>query len=368
MSNKLGTVVGLVVLLAGAAGTYVLSRQRPPVEEASEAEIQTVVPVEVAQIRRMTLHDTLDAYGSVVPNPGAGDTAPASASIDSPLDGIITEVHCFVGQEVKKGEVLFALYDQPAKLAVEQAQKAVTFTLANFERQENLQKVQGTSAKLYLEAQQQLDNARNDLARAQAQLQLHKVMAPFDGRIMDVRARASEAVAHTGALARLTDLRRLVVKAGVPSRQADKLQLGQRVGIDRSAVTAGGDASAQTSSMRVDYIDRQVDPNNDTVAVLVGLPADTPLCLGQLVRVRIVVAQYRDQLAVPEESVVTTLDGQTVVAIVQGDDAIPIPVKRGVSEDHWVQVEGQGLEPGMNVVTVGAYGLPGKTRIRVISH
>jgi hypothetical protein len=90
MSNKLGTVVGLVVLLAGAAGTYVLSRQRPPVEEASEAEIQTVVPVEVAQIRRMTLHDTLDAYGSVVPNPGAGDTAPASASIDSPLDGIIT--------------------------------------------------------------------------------------------------------------------------------------------------------------------------------------------------------------------------------------------------------------------------------------
>ena len=99
----------------------------------------------------------------------------------------------------KKGEILFALYDEPAKLAVEQAQKAVTFTLANFERQENLQKVQGTSAKLYLEAQQQLDNARNDLARGQAQLQLHKVMAPFDGRIMDVRARAGEAVAHTGA-------------------------------------------------------------------------------------------------------------------------------------------------------------------------
>jgi len=368
MSNKLGSVIGLLVLLGGAAGIYVFSWQGPPVEEASEAEVQTVVPVETAQIRRMTLHDYLDAYGSVVPNPGTDGAAPASVSIDSPLDGIITEVHCSVGQEVKKGEVLFALYDQPAKLAVEQAEKAVTFTLANFERQENLQKVQGTSAKLYLEAQQQLDNARNDLGRAQAQLQLHKVMAPFDGRIMDVRARAGEAVAHTGALARLTDLRHLVVNAGVPSRQADKLQLGQQVRIDRGASTAAWDPSAQTSSRRVDYIDHQVDPNNDTVAVLVGLPADTDLRLGQSVRVRIVVAEYRDQLAVPEESVVTTPEGRTVVAIVQGDDAIPIPVKSGVSEDHWVQVEGQGLEPGMNVVTVGAYGLPGKTKIRVISH
>lgn len=368
MSNRLGSVVGLLVLLACAAGIYVLSRQGPPVEEASEAAVQTVVPVEVAQIRRMTLHDYLDAYGSVVPNPGAGDAAPASARIDSPLDGIITEVRCFVGQEVKKGEVLFALYDQPAKLAVEQAEKAVTFTLANLERQENLQKVQGTSAKLYLEARQQLDNARSDLGQAQTQLQLHKVMAPFEGTIMDVHVRAGEAVAHTGALARLTDLKHLVVRVGVPSRQAYRLQLGQRVEIDQGESTATRDPSAETPSRRVDYIDRQVDPNNDTVAVLVRLPADTNLRPGQFVRVRILVAEYRDQLAVPEESVVTTPEGQTVVAIVQGDEAVPMPVTRGVSEDHWVKVEGQGLEPGANVVTTGAYGLPGRTKIRVISH
>jgi membrane fusion protein (multidrug efflux system) len=368
MSRKLGTFAGLLVLLAGSGGVYLLSRHRPAVEQAPEAQTPTVVPVEVGQIRRMTLHEYLDAYGSVLANPGIGDVAPAGAQIDSPLDGIVTQVHCLLGQQVKKGQVLFALYDEPAKVAMEQAEKTVAFAQANFERQESLQKVQGTSAKLLLEARQQLDSARNDLAQAEVQLQLHKVMAPFDGTITDVCVRAGEAVARTGPLARLTDLRRLVVKAEVPRPQVDKLQLGQRVQIDPGARTATSDSSAQRSFRLVDYIDCQVDPNSDTVAVLVGLPADTDLRPGQFVRVRIVVGEYRDQLAVPEESIVTTLEGETIIALVQGDEAIPTPVKRGVSEDHWVQVEGQGLEPGSNVVTVGAYGLPGRTRIRVIGH
>jgi hypothetical protein len=102
MSNRLGTSIGLLILLAGAAGVYVLFREGPAVEEEAEQEVQTVVPVKVAQIRRMTLHDYLRAYGSLVANPGGGDAAPASVRINSPLDGMVTEVHCVAGQEVKK--------------------------------------------------------------------------------------------------------------------------------------------------------------------------------------------------------------------------------------------------------------------------
>jgi len=87
---------------------------------------------------------------------------------------------------------------------------------------------------------------------------------------------------------------------------------------------------------------------------------------GQFVRGRVTVAVYDDRLAVPQESVVTTAEGQTVVAVVTGDEAIPTPVERGISQGDWVEVQGQGLEPGMTVVTAGAYGLPGKTKIRVM--
>ena len=35
-------------------------------------------------------------------------------------------------------------------------------------------------------------------------------------------------------------------------------------------------------------------------------------------------------------------------------------------EDGWVEVAGTGLKEGASVVTVGAYGLPEKTKIRVL--
>jgi multidrug resistance efflux pump len=66
--------------------------------------------------------------------------------------------------------VLFGLYDRLARLAVEQAEKAVKFSQTNFERQKQLQQVQGTSTRLYQEAQQQFEDANNLLCRAMAEL------------------------------------------------------------------------------------------------------------------------------------------------------------------------------------------------------
>jgi membrane fusion protein (multidrug efflux system) len=366
MSNRLSGLFGLAILLVGGAGIYLLSRSGPGIEAEPEETVQTVVPVETAQIRRMTLHDYLWAYGSVVPNPGTADAAPASVQITSPLDGIVTEIHCAVGQHVEKGQILFALYDRVAKLGVDQAEKTLAFTQENFDRQDKLRQIQGTSAKLYLEAKQQLDNARNELNRAQAELELLKVTAPLDGTIMDIRARTGEAVTQTSVLAQLTDLTQLVVKAGVPSSEAHRLQLGQRTEIDGGTSAASSDRQAHALVGKLDYIDRRIDPDNDTVAVLVGLSAGDGLRLGQFVRIKILVEERDSRLAVPRESVVTTPEGQTVLAVVQGDEAVPTPVKRGISEEGWTEVEGQGLEPGMSVVTTGAYGLPGRTKIRMV--
>jgi membrane fusion protein (multidrug efflux system) len=159
---------------------------------------------------------------------------------------------------------------------------------------------------------------------------------------------------------------RLVVKAGVPTPQAHKLQVGQQVQIEVSESPGASDSPPAVLAGRVDYIDCRADPNNDTVPVLIGLPADTSLCPGRFVRVRITVGEYGDRLAVPVESVVTTPEGQTVLALVQGDEAVLTPVKRGVREGDWLEVTGPGLEPGMTVVTMGAYGLPGRTKIRVM--
>ena len=42
-------------------------------------------------------------------------------------------------------------------------------------------------------------------------------------------------------------------------------------------------------------------------------------------------------------------------------------MQTGLREDGWVEIDGPGLNEGDAVVTVGAYGLPEKTKIRVVS-
>ncbi|MDH7598204.1 MAG: hypothetical protein QHH07_01035 [Sedimentisphaerales bacterium] len=102
------------------------------------------------------------------------------------------------------------------------------------------------------------------------------------------------------------------------------------------------------------------------MTVLATVPANAVVRPGQFVRVRIITAEHKDCFAVPEEGVVTTPQGQTVIAIVKDDQAFRTPAQRGVTEGGWVEVKGEGLAPGMTAGTVGAYGLPDATKIRVM--
>jgi len=110
-----------------------------------------------------------------------------------------------------------------------------------------------------------------------------------------------------------------------------------------------------------------VDPTNDTVPVRAPLPPGSALRPGQLVPLRIVTAELTDCLAAPAASVVPGTDGRSAVAVVAGDQATQVVVKTGLREGGLVAIDGPGLKDGDTVVTVGAYGLPEKTRIQVVN-
>jgi multidrug efflux pump subunit AcrA (membrane-fusion protein) len=95
--------------------------------------------------------------------------------------------------------------------------------------------------------------------------------------------------------------------------------------------------------------------------VLGILPANSGLRPGQFVQLRIVTAVHTNCLAAPEQSVVKDFDGHSIVALVNGDEAIQTPVQTGFQENGRVEVDGAGLKEGGSVVTMGAYGLPDKT-------
>lgn len=343
-----------------AVAAFVLMVLRPSANAESETAVETEVAVKVARIVKTTFYRYVMAYGVVEPEPAMAGKPAASSKLAVPLAGILSRVFCEEGQFVKKGAILFELDTRAADALVAKAEVAVEFARKNFARKQQLNAADNVSRKLYDEAEQLLKTAQKDLANAETQRDLLTIKAPLDGTVAAIHVKAGEAIGLNSILADLIDLKRLDVALKIPSQEVGAVRLGQPVEFDQGA------QSNQTAvSGHVIFISSQIDPLTDTVLVRASLPDGSGIRAGQFIRARVRVAELRDRLAVPVESVVHGDSGSTLVRV-DGDRAKRVPIETGLRDGNQVEVAGDQLHEGMAVVTEGAYGLPDETRIRVI--
>lgn len=343
MRNTLPFTKGVLLALMAAA---------PLLHAEEEKKVETEVSVQVTKIVRTTLHRAVTAYGNVGPEPlASAQLAPAQA-------GLVAEVNAVEGQHVEKGAVLFRLDSRAADAAVEKAELAIDFAQKNADRQKKLIAAEGTSEKLVLEAQQALAAAKTELAAAKVQQSLLRGEAPFSGTVIRLNARPGEPADATKPLAEIVDLDRLTAAIRVPRAEAGKLRNGQK-----AELSAGADASPIVTD--VTFVSPEIDTATDTVLVRIAVPKDSGLHLGQFVSARVFDEERKDCLAVPAASVVKDPDDGTVIAVVEGDKAARKKVKVGLRDGDLVEIEGDGVSEGQTVVTVGAYGLPKETKVRV---
>jgi len=341
--------------LAAAVAVLVVARLWGGGEE--EGEVETDVAVHVGTVGRATLHRTVTAYGMVEPEP-ALDGQPAAGALITPFtDGVLASVEVVEGRHVNQGVVLFRLDSRMAEVALEGARQQAAFADSALQRQEELLPLDGTSRRAYLEARQQRDAARSELAAAETALAYLNITAPLSGTVLRVDARVGEHVDRGTELARVVDLDRLVVTAGVPAREIAGIAVGQRV------LIAAGDSVAEGSLL---VLGRDVDPSTGTYRVQASLPAGVGLLPGQFTDIRIVSEERADVLVVPEEAVVSRGEEGSWIAVVEGERAVRRQVQVGLSDGGRLEVSGEGLDEGTRIVTVEAYSLPEETRIHIV--
>lgn len=319
---------------------------KPVPEQSEAAPLETEVPVHVSKIIRTSMRSYVSAYGMVDPEP-AGELPAAGAHVAPALPGLVAKVYCREGQQVARGDILFQLDNRTAKVAVEFAKKTV-------DRQKKLLQVEGTSQKVLQEAEQQL-------AAARAQQALLKVVAPLDGTVTRVNVRAGEAVDLSTILAEVMDLDRLVVSAKVSAMELNALATGQPASVFTDTATS-------RVTGKLVYIGTEVAADTGTVGLRVSLPPGSGLRPGQFVNVHITSKEHENCLAVPEASIVKDENGDTVIAVVENGSAVQKVVRTGLQDGGLVEVEADGLQPDMMVVTEGAYALPHETRVRILEN
>ena len=150
-------------------------------------------------------------------------------------------------------------------------------------------------------------------------------------------------------------MNRLAVSTEIPSAEADDLKPGNPLEV----------LTEPPVTTELLFVSPNVNKDNDTVLVRALLPKDSGLRPGQFVSLRIVTAVHTNCLAAPAESVATDDNGKSVIALVKNGEATQMQVQTGLRENGLVEVEAPELKEGDVVVTVGAYGLPEKTKIRV---
>lgn len=286
-------------------------------------------PVEVTDVVRRDLAETLQLVGSLAPN--------ETAQIRAEISGQVRSVLFNEGEHVTKGQVLLKVDDAEIRAQLAQAEARFRLAELNLKRSEDLTQARSMS-------QAEADRTRSEFASAEAELQLLQVRlgkteikAPFDGIAGARLISPGDYVTAASNITTIDDLSRLKIDFQVPERFAERVKSGStfqvRAQTPSGEVRAGGEVyftssvieRATRSTQVKGYLDREV-------------PGLKP---GMFANIDLVLQVRRGVLTVPEGSILTTPGGTQVIMVrdKEGEKVAEfVPVQLGLRERGLVEI------------------------------
>jgi len=339
--KQISKVIGLSLLALTMGLTGCEQETQAPPEKESK-----VVKADVFTVTLGTAPLTSVAPGAVVPD--------QKAQIASRLMGYIKNLDVKIGQEVKRGDLLFSIDSGDIKSQISQANSGYQQALAalkdarlDFNRFTQLYKDDSVSKQQYDKvrlqfsvAQQNLSAAKSGLDQAKAQLNYAYVKAPFDGVVVQKMAVAGSLAAPGNPVVVMENLKSLSVQTQVSE--------------DLYAVLRQGD----TAKVLIDGINRPLvgtiyalvsaaDPKTRTHTVKLSLPDVNDVNSGTFARVSFKRGE-RQTMMLPVSAVINRagIDG---VFVVENGKAFFHMVRTGAVMGDMIEIQ-SGLVLGEQIV------------------
>jgi HlyD family secretion protein len=382
-----------------------------------EAEPQPLVSVQAAPVKQGSISQVVSVDAVLFPI----NQATIVPKVASP----VLKAYVVRGARVHEGQLLVTLENKDLAAAAEEKhgnleQQKAAYTIATQNSvPEEVTKAKGDAeaAKENLDAQQQVyDNrkkllaqgaiARKDfdaaavaLVQAQTQYdQAHKHLVGLEsvGHEQEIKAAAGQVTAAEGAakgadaqfgyseirspidgvvtdgpwypgmmpqagapLITVMNLSQMVAKAHIPQNQAALLKKGDSATISVPNVD-------EPIKGKVTLVSPALDPGSTTVEVWIQAPnKEGEMKAGASAAVSMMAKTVPDALIVPAQALVTDEEGKKSVMVIGSDGiAHKREVETGIQTADAVQIV-SGVKPGEQVVSVGAYGLPDNTKVKV---
>lgn len=296
------------LMLAGCGKGAPASPNKSSGKTSAASRVQ---PVEVVNIQRRDLVETLNLVGSLAPN--------ETAQIRAEIAGQIREVLFDEGQQVKSGQILVRVDDAELRAQLAQAEAKLALASQNLKRTQSL-----TSQQFISEAD--ADKTRSDFDAAAAEVELLRVRlakmlikAPFDGiagaRTVSPGDFVNVSMTAT-AITTIDDLSRLKIEFQVPERFVSRVKPGTRFKV--RARTPSGEAS---TTGQVYFASAMIDRATRSTQVK-GYLDDLPegFSPGMFANVELELATHKDVLVVPEGAILVTSVGGTQIVVAREKD------------------------------------------------
>jgi multidrug efflux system membrane fusion protein len=363
----------VVVGLAGAGYLFLQHSHRAKASAAATA-LQDEVPVVAAVAQKQNVPlivrgiGTVQAYNTVV--------------IKTRVDGAIVKVAFSEGQDVKAGDPLFQIDPRPFQAALDQAQAAKERNAAQLvSAQLDLNRYSTLSKEGY-QSRQSFDEqtaivralkgsiAADEAAIANARLNLAyaDIRAPFDGRtgtrLVDIGNLVQAAQATS--LVSITQVKPIFVNFTVPQNVNDQVRELQAAA-PLAVIALGDEAQIELGRGEVSVIDNQIDTSTGTLRIKAVFPnADQKLWPGLFVNVRLLLADRKDVVTVPQRTVMQSQGGYFAYVIKPDGTAERRTLELGGTQDG-IAVILRGIAAGETVAVEGQYRLSDGARAQIVA-
>lgn len=261
-----------------------------------------------------------------------------------------------VGTAVSEGDSVASIEDTTLKLENAELRAQVTRAEARLRFLVSEEKRFSQLAESNLAAVTQLEQTRSDrdvahgdleVARArlqqnQDQLARTRILAPYDGIVVERLMMRGERVVEGSQVVRLVDQVNLEVIARAPLEYFRYVQRGQQLPLRAGDVT-------ETATVRT--VVAVGDLNTHQFEIRLDLEGK-PFPVGQTLRVSIPVSDSREVLTVPRDALVLRPEGQSVFVVNDDNTARQVSVMAGVGQGEDIEINGE-INPGERVVIRG---------------
>ncbi len=298
------------------------------------------------------------------------------AQVRARVNGVVLKRLFQEGSVVKAGQALFQIDPEPYRAVFDSAQANLVKAQANL-WQANAQVVRykplvdanAVSQQEFTAVLTTQKQADADVAYATAALQSARINLDYATVTAPISGRIGQALVTEGALVSQTEATQLaliqqtdIVYVNFTQSTTDVLSLRKAIAAKQMRSAPDGsvpvrvvleDGTELPQTGKLLFTDGTVDPTSGQVTLRAEVPNPQGLLLpGQFVRVRLSQALMPKGIALPQQAVTRTGQGDSVLVIGADSKPVPRPVKVGAAQNNqWLILE--GLSVGEQVIVDG---------------